>query len=120
MQSYRQPYLFPEGARLSKDNVVLRARAQRHRVENYAGPLSIKTVLAGQVAWTVGGRELLVDRSSLLVLSAGEKYSMNIDALKPVETCCVFFGSGFVERVALDATTPLAHSLDAWDREPPA
>jgi hypothetical protein len=84
------PPPFPESARLGSDNVVLQARARCHQVDNYVGPLSIKTVLAGQVAWMVGGRELVVDRSSFLILSAGEKYSMNIDAVAPVETCCVF------------------------------
>src|SRR6266849_9320838 len=96
-QARQVPYLFPEGAHVGADNVVLHARARRHQVEAYAGPLSIKTVLAGQVAWIVGGRELIVDRSSFLIVSAGEKYSMNIAEAKPVETCCAFFAPGFVE-----------------------
>src|SRR5437763_1954601 len=101
------PYLFPEGASLGSDNLVLQARATRHRVDGYSGPLSIKTVLAGPVAWIVGGRELVVHPSSFLILSDGETYSMNIDAVRPVETCCVFFAHGFVERIALDTTSPL-------------
>jgi len=68
----RPPYLFPDGAQIGDANVVLHARAKQHRVSNYAGPLSIKTVLSGRVAWIVGGRELVVDRSSFLVLSDGE------------------------------------------------
>ena len=117
---HQAPYLFPETAHLGTDNVVLHARSKRHSVDGYAGPLSIKTVLAGQVAWIVGGRELIVDRSSFLILSAGEKYSMNIAAMKPVETCCVFFAPDFVERVALDATSPLEQALDAPERVMPA
>jgi len=89
-------------------------------VESYAGPLSIKTVLAGQVTWMVGGRELVVDRSSFLILAAGERYSLNIHAAQPVETCCAFFSPGFVERVALDATSPLEQALDSPDRVAPA
>ena len=119
-QGHQAPYLFPAGSRLGADNVVLRARARRHQVENYAGPLSIKTVLAGQVAWIIGGRELVVDRSSFLIVSAGEKYSMNIASTKPVETCCVFFAPGFVERVALDVTSPLEQALDLPERLAPA
>lgn len=115
----RTPYLFPEGAQLGIDNVVLNARAKQHRVDGYVGPLSIKTVLTGQVAWVVDGRELVVDRSSFLILSAGERYSMNIDADRPVETCCVFFAPGFVERVALDRTSPLKEALDVPDRATP-
>lgn len=114
------PYLFPESARLGADNVVLHARSTRHSVDEYAGPLSIKTVLAGQVAWIVGGRKLVVDESSFLVLAAGEKYSMDIDEVRPVETCCAFFAPGFVERMALDLTSPLEHALDVPDREAPA
>ncbi len=100
--------------------MVLHARARLHRVEGYAGPLSVKTVLDGQVAWIVGGRQLLVDRSSFLILSAGEKYSMNIAADEPVETCCVFFAPGFVERVAFDAVSPLEQSLELPERAGPA
>src|SRR5262249_48349633 len=84
------------------------------------GPLSIKTVLDGEVAWTIHGRDLVVDRSSFLIVAEGEKYSMNIDARRPVETCCAFFAPGFVEGVALDATSPLERSLDAPERLPPA
>ena len=108
----RAPYLFPAGARLGADNAVLQAKANRHTVENYAGPLSIKTVISGEVAWIIGGRELVVNRSSLLVVNAGDRYSMNIDALRPVETCCVFFAPGFVEGIAMDSTSPLERALE--------
>jgi hypothetical protein len=100
-------YLVPEGARLGEHNALLHARARRHQVENYAGPLSIKTIVTGRVAWIIAGRELVVDQSSFLIVSAGEKYSMNIDSSSPVETCCAFFAPGFVERTVLDATSPL-------------
>jgi AraC family transcriptional regulator len=89
-------------------------------VESYSGPLSIKTVLTGQVAWIIGGRELVVDQSSFLIVSAGEKYSMNIAETKPVETCCVFFAPGFVERVALDVTSPVQDGIDQPDRVAPS
>ncbi|HZO57673.1 MAG TPA: AraC family transcriptional regulator [Bryobacteraceae bacterium] len=118
--AHQVPFLFPGGARLGKDNVLLHARARRHQVENYAGPLSIKTVVAGQVSWIIARRELVVDPSSFLIVSAGEKYSMNIAASSPVETCCAFFAPGFVERTVLDATSPLAQSLDDPERAAPA
>ena len=119
-QARQAPYLFPTSSRLGTDNVILQARARRHHVESYAGPLSIKTVLAGQVTWMVGGRELVVDRSSFLILAAGERYSLNIHAAQPVETCCAFFSPGFVEQVALDATSPLEQALDCPDCAAPA
>lgn len=113
------PYLFPVGARLGEQNLVLHATARRHSVHNYAGPLSIKTVRRGRVSWMVGGRELVVDPSSFLVLAPGERYSMNIDAPEQVETCCAFFAPGFVEQIALDLTSPAEAALDAPDRIAP-
>jgi AraC family transcriptional regulator len=116
----QRPYLFPTGTRLGADNLVLHARARRHDVENYAGPLSIKTVRNGQVTWNIGGRQLVVDESSFLIVAAGERYSLHIHAAQPVETCCAFFAPGFVEQVALDVTSPLEPSLDHPDRVAPA
>jgi len=98
---------------------VLHATARRHSVHEYAGPLSIKTVVRGRVSWVVDGRELVVDPSSFLVLGAGERYSMNIDAPEQVETCCAFFAPGFVEQIALDLTSPAEGALDAPDRIAP-
>lgn len=96
---------------------MLQARAKRHRVENFSGPLSIKTVLTGQVEWVVERRPLRVDQLSFLILNAGERYSLFIDQPTPVETCCVFFAPGFVERIALDVATPLERALEAPDRQ---
>jgi len=112
-------YLFPEGAKFSLDNVVLHARGRRHNVTDFAGPLSIKTVVNGSVGWTVGGREYMVDNTSFLVLGDDEKYSMDFDVPQIMETACVFFQTGFVEKMAQDATTPVTTSLDAPDRTAP-
>ncbi len=114
------PYLFPAGARLGDHNLVLHASARRHSVRSYAGPLSIKTVLRGRVSWVVGGRELVVCPTSFLVLGAGERYSMEIDEVEPVETCCAFFASGFLERVAFDLTSSPEAALDSPDKIGPS
>jgi len=114
------PYLFPAGARLGEHNLVLHAFARRHSVQSYAGPLSIKTVLRGRVSWVVGGRELVVSPKSFLVLAAGERYSMEIDEVHPVETCCAFFASGYLEQVALDLTSDAEAALEAPDRIGPS
>jgi hypothetical protein len=113
------PYLFPLGVRLGEHNLVLHASSRTHSLNSYAGPLSIKTVLRGRVTWVIDSRELVVDPSSFLVLAAGERYSMNIDELKPVETCCAFFANGFLERIAADLTSPLEMELNAPDRIAP-
>lgn len=120
MAAKRPQFVFPEGARFNNDNLVLHATARRHVVADFAGPLSIKTVIRGEVEWMVDGRRLLVDPTTFLVLDDGHRYSMNIDSAKPVETCCVFFRGGFVERIAQDATSPLEASLDSpWRDAPP-
>jgi len=107
------PHLFPAGAQFWEQNLVLHASARRHSVRSYAGPLSIKTVLRGRVSWVAGGRELVVCPTSFLVLTAGEQYSMEIDEVEPVETCCAFFASGFLEQVALDLTSSAEAALDS-------
>jgi AraC-like DNA-binding protein len=60
-----------------------------------------------------------VDPTTFLVLEDGQRYSMSIDAMEPVETCCVFFQRGFVEEAAHDATTSLGSSLDSPWRDAP-
>jgi AraC family transcriptional regulator len=87
-------------------NAILWARGRRHVVENFPGPLSIKSVTSGTVAWKTGGREMLVDRDSFLVLNHGEPYSMHIDSRQPVTTLCVFFEPGFVESVCGSLAQP--------------
>lgn len=86
-------------AALGRDNAVLRARSRVHFVHDFPGPLSIKSVTEGTVAWKTGGRERVVDPDSFLVLEDGEPYSLEIDGRAPVSTLCVFFQSGFVESV---------------------
>src|SRR5947207_9945189 len=100
-------YLFPSGCQFGRDNLVLHAASRRHVVNDFPGPLSIKTVINGQVTWTVDGRDIVVDSNSFLILNDGQKYSMNMDELRPIETCCAFFRTGFVEHIAQDATTSL-------------
>src|SRR5262245_302461 len=118
-RSAKPTYLFPEGAKFRTDNAVLHGRARRYKVTDFPGPLSIKTVVSGAVGWTVGGREYIVDNTSFLVLGAGEKYSMDFDAPQVMETACIFFQNGFVERMAQDATTPVKASLDDPERIAP-
>lgn len=115
----QNPFLFPNGSEFGKDNLVLHASGRRHVVEDFHGPLSIKSVMRGEVAWIVDGRDLVVDSSAFVVLNDGQPYSMNIDSPRSLETCCAFFQAGFVEQVAQDATSPLQSSLDAPFRDAP-
>jgi AraC-like DNA-binding protein len=114
-----KPYLFPDGSRFGRDNLVLHATARKHVVNRFPGPLSIKSVIDGEVIWTVDGRDLVVDSTSFLILNDGQEYSMNMEVPRPMETCCAFFRTGFVEQIAQDATTSLQASLDEPSREAP-
>ena len=114
------PYLFPDGARFGADNLMLHARARHHRADDFAGPLSIKTVIEGTVAWRVGARDLPVDPTTFLVLGDGERYSLAIDSPRAVETACAFFRTGFVEELARDAAAPPEAALDDPDHPSPA
>ena len=102
----------PQASQLGLSNVVLTARGRRHSVRDFPGPLSIKTVVEGRVAWKTEGRELWVDDSSFLILNDAEPYSMEIDEYQPVTTCCVFFARGFVESISRDISRSLQHLLD--------
>jgi AraC-like DNA-binding protein len=114
------PYLFPNGSQFGQDNLVLHASGRRHVVRDFQGPLSIKSVIRGEVSWIVDGRSLAVDSTTFLVLNDGQPYSMNVDAPRAMETCCAFFRNGFVERVAQDATHSLESALDEPFRVAPA
>jgi AraC-like DNA-binding protein len=92
-------------APIGERNAVLRARARTHFVKDFPGPLSIKSVTEGAVAWKTGGRELTVDRNSFLVLNHSEPYSLEIDSRAPVATLCVFFEPHFVRSVAASLAT---------------
>jgi len=105
-------YLFPTGTHFGVDNLVLHAKGQRHVVKNFAGPLSIKSVISGEVVWIVNQHKISVDTSSFLVLGDGERYSMDLDSRRSVETCCAFFRHGFVEQVAQDMTSSVEASID--------
>jgi AraC-like DNA-binding protein len=102
----------PQPLVLGSANNVLLARSRFHSVTNLPGPLSIKTVLEGKVAWRTGNRQVWVDESSFLVLNDGEPYSMQIESLEPVTTCCAFFRHGFVESIRADLSIPAFRRLD--------
>jgi AraC-like DNA-binding protein len=116
----RPQFLFPGDAQFGEANLILHARSRRHTARDFAGPLSIKTVVQGTVAWKVRGRDLIVEPGSFLVLGDGERYSMQIDAPQAVETACAFFRGGFVEEAARDATTPLQSLFDRPQHDAPA
>jgi AraC-like DNA-binding protein len=79
-------------------NTVLHGRTYQHY---YAGPgaLSLKAFNGGEARYAVGAARYHVDSNSYLLLNAQESYTVEIASPIPVESCCVFFASGFAEDV---------------------
>lgn len=102
----------PSRGSLGNDNCVLLARSRQHYVHEFPGPLSIKTVTSGRIAWRIDRNHVWVDRSTFLLLNDQQPYSMAIDAPEPVSTCCVFFRRGFVEGVFRELTKGEDRRLD--------
>jgi hypothetical protein len=81
-------------------NTILRGRARKSAWGPEPGARSIKSVLRGKAAWTTRAGRYELEPGQLLVLNDGEEYSIEVDALQPVETFCLFFAPGFVDDVA--------------------
>lgn len=95
------------------DNRIVGGIATRYEVRDYAGPLSLKSVVHGGASWETASARFDLAPGAALVLNDGEEYSIVIDALQPVETFCIFFARGFVEDAFRAATTSSARLLDA-------
>src|SRR5689334_14725840 len=102
-------------ARLGLDspNVILSGRGTRYHVPDFAGPLSIKSVVSGRAVWETADGRHVVTPGAHLVLGHGQRYTITIDQPTPTETFCVFFRRGFVEDVQRAMTTSHVHLLDA-------
>lgn len=102
----------PPPSRFGRANAVLSARATRHE-SRFTGPLSVKGVIEGRATWETKGGRFEIVAGSALVLNDGEEYAIEVEALQPVETFCLFFERGFVEEAARVATRGSAELLDA-------
>jgi AraC family transcriptional regulator len=89
----------PPPAEMGGTNAIVWGRAKQYHVAEFPGPLSIKTVVRGSAVWGTREAERLVDRGSYLVLNAGQRYSLTVDARETVETFCLFFRDGCFEDV---------------------
>ena len=96
---------------------MLWGSARRHHVREFAGPLSIKTVVRGTAEWRAGNASFELDANSYLLLNDGQRYTITVDSREPVETLCLFFARGFVEDAWNSLTLPAAALLDHPERE---
>jgi AraC family transcriptional regulator len=103
----------PPPAEMGGTNAIVWGRAKQYHVAEFPGPLSIKTVVRGSAMWGTREAERLVDRGSYLVLNAGQRYSLTVDARETVETFCLFFRNGCVEDAHRVESSDPAALLDA-------
>jgi AraC-like DNA-binding protein len=100
----------PPAAPMGQEHVILWGRGRReYYVADFPGPLSVKSVVRGEAEWRTSEGRFLVDRESILILNRGQRYSITVEPGRgDVETFCVFFRDGFVER----AWQPIEHALE--------
>lgn len=93
-------------------NVILAGKGRYHYVREYPGPLSIKSIVRGQAAWSTFGNRFTLDADSVLVLNNRQPYTILIDSPEPVQTFCLFFRDGLVEDAWRCHTSGPAELLD--------
>jgi AraC family transcriptional regulator len=82
-------------------NVILRAAlAGDYHVPGFVTPLSLKTAPRGVAHYATRRSRYRLGPASVLVLNAGQTYSMDLDAGDRTGTLCFFFAPGFVGNVA--------------------
>lgn len=104
--------LNPDSSALGAAPALLRGVAYQYDVRDFPGPLSIKTVSRGRARWQTEDGEFWVDETSLLVLNHQQPYSLTIESRTKVETCCLFFHSGFIESVHRSLTAAPDNVVD--------
>jgi AraC-like DNA-binding protein len=88
----------PASDELGTANAIVGGTATQYEVRRFAGPLSLKSVIRGEAEWVTEHGTYRIAPGTMLLLREDEEYSLRIDALRPVETFCVFFQRGFIER----------------------
>jgi AraC family transcriptional regulator len=106
------PQINPRAPLLGKLNAILSGTSTRYSTPDFAGSLSVKTVLQGEAVWQAANRRFRVTPGSYLVLQDRQVYSLGIDAARPVTTFCVFFRRGFVEDILRCSTLAEGALLD--------
>ncbi len=109
----------PPAAELGRGNALLIGRGRQYETR-FAGPLSLKSVVRGAACWETAAGRFVVEPRSVLLLNDGEEYTIEVEALHPVETFCVFFGRGFVEDAVRSAIHGSASLLDRAEVAPVA
>jgi AraC family transcriptional regulator len=80
-------------------NAVLNGQNSYYVTDEVEGTLSIKSIVSGEGSWVTPSARYRLDPSSYLVLNHGQRYRVDIQSNELVETFCIFFKPGFVDRV---------------------
>jgi AraC-like DNA-binding protein len=104
----------PPGRRLGKILALITGTTPDWVVDDFEGPLSIKSVLAGSGVWETDGGRFRLEPGAFLVLNHGRRYSLHFDHDAPLESFCAFFSRGFVE----DAAAALSRRAEALLDDP--
>ncbi len=102
----------PPAEMLGSVNAIYSGRSRRHLVENYCGPLSVKTMISGSAFWRTEAGAQRVQPSSFLVLNKGTTYTLEMNSREPSHTFVLFFRDGFVEDVQRCLNSPGDTLLD--------
>jgi len=97
---------------LGSENAILTGTNTSYYVPDYEGCLSLKTIVSGSASWEAAGRRFVVHENSYLILNDRQRYTMTIEAARPVTTFCLFFKRGFVEDVFRSTVLPTDSLLD--------
>jgi AraC family transcriptional regulator len=92
-------------------NPILHAKSNRYYWKG-EGLLSIKTFSNGRAYYNTGRGHYMVEEGKYLLLNRGQEYSISIESESPVESFCVFFPDGMVEKVYKSLVTSQIKLLD--------
>ena len=79
----------PPSQLLGCENAVLSGSGIHYHVPDFEGCLSIKSVVDGTAAWETEKRRFLLNEDCWLILNDRQRYTITIDALRPVKTFCL-------------------------------
>jgi AraC-like DNA-binding protein len=108
----------PEPLLLGCGHAIVAGRARRYEVSRFTGPLSLKSVVSGTAVWTTERGRFEVNSGEVLAVGDGEEYSLEIDALHPVETFCLFFDRQFARQAWTAAVSSDRDLLDGIEAGP--
>lgn len=109
------PLINPPWDRLDDAWAVVGGSAKRYRVDAFAGPLSLKTVLRGSAEFRTPQGRFVVRPGQAVVLNAGSPYSMHIDSADPVTTLSVFLPRGVLGRAVATSAEAIFDAAPADD-----